>query len=119
MDKIPAMVSMKRTPEEVKETVMPVMAQSEYPYGLCISLCEDELEKLGFAQGDLNVGDMLHLHCMTTVTSVSEHDNVNSGPSCRVELQITNIAAESEDEENEAAKQSRKTSDKISKLYSK
>lgn len=113
MEKLTGMVDMKKTPKEVESMSMP--DQSAYPYGLCISLCEDELDKLGFAQDELNVNDMVHLHCMATVTAVSNHDNVNSGPSCRVELQITHIQAESEDEENEDQKLS--SSQKISKLY--
>jgi hypothetical protein len=120
MEKIPSMVDMKRTPAEVK-TDMPCTAdQPSYPYGLCLSLGQDELDKLGFAKGDLAVSDMVHLHCLASVTSVSEHDNINSGPSCRVELQITHISAvENEDTENNESEKGMSTKDKIAKLYSK
>lgn len=105
MEKLPSMVDMRRTPEEKQEvaslSLPTALNQPDYPYGLSISLCENELEKIGFSQEDLRVNDMVHLHCMAVVTSVSNHDNVSSGPSCRVELQITHISAESEDEENE------------------
>lgn len=105
MERIPSMVDMKRTPQEKQEVAqlfLPTAAnQPDYPYGLSISLCEEELAKLGFGQDDLDVNDMIHMHCMAVVTSKSNHDNVSSGPSCRVELQITHISAEDEDEENE------------------
>lgn len=115
MDKIPSMVDMAKTPKEIVADSMP--DQSAYPYGLCISLCEEELEKLGFGQDELNVGDMLHLHCLASVTAVSNHDNINSGPSCRVELQIKFISAESEDDENIEDKEDKPKRDITSKLY--
>ena len=100
MRKIPAMVSMKRTPAEVKADAMPT--PDVYPYGLSISLCDDELEKLGLGD-DVQVGDMLHLHCMGKVTAVSKHDSEAGGSSRRVEIQITDMVGESEDDENDAA----------------
>lgn len=121
MEKIPAMVSMARTPAEKQEAVSEMtptaMNQPDYPYGLCLSLCEDELAKLGFQQNELQVGDMVHLHCMATVTSVSNHDNASSGPSSRVELQVTHISAEDEDSENEDNEPVEKPKNIISKLY--
>jgi len=94
------MVDMAIEPEEREEIVEKISSPPRYPYGLCISLCEDELEKLGLEDEDIQVGDMLHLHCLTKVTSVSSHES-EFGNNCRVELTITHIAAESEDEENE------------------
>lgn len=117
MRTIPAMVDMKRTPKEKEEAAeqnMPIAAnQPDYPYGLCICLCEDELEKLGLLDEEIEVGDMIHLHAMCVVKSVSSSDNEMSGPSRRVELQITHIAAEDEDEENEEAEKP----ERRSKLY--
>lgn len=69
-----------------------------YPYGLCISLCQDQLDKLGMEE-EVNRGDILHMHCLAEVTSVSTVDNSN-GKETRVELQITHISAEDEDLEN-------------------
>lgn len=101
MQKIPAMVDMKRTPDEVADTAMPDMPM--YPYGLCISLCQEELDKLGLTSDDVEVGDMVHLHCLAKVTSVSQSDHEAMGKSSRVELQITHMTGESEDAENRAA----------------
>lgn len=106
---------MARTDSE-KEDISP-SAQPAYPYGLCISLCEQELEKLGFAQGELQVGDMIHLHALAAVTSVSSHDNVDLGPSCRVELQLQYIQCESEDDENDEVDATPIKKNVVNKLY--
>jgi len=103
------MTDMARDPEEIKED-MPKTIEAPsapvYPYGLCISLTEDELEKLGL-DGDLpEVGMMIHLSAMAKVTSVSQNErDMGDGTKkncCRVELQITHLATENEDEEDKA-----------------
>lgn len=98
MRKIPAMVDLAKTPADAKADAAP--SQPIYSYGLCIALCDEELGKLGLSDDLPEVGDMLHMHCMAKVTSVSQHDT-ESGKCCRVELTITNMVAEDEDEENE------------------
>lgn len=108
MKKFPNMQDMKMDQKEKTEFMSP--SPPDYPYGLCISLCEDELEKLNLDDSEVSVGDMVHLVCMATVTSISKHDSEMNGPSCRVELQITHIAAEDEDEETKGV---------TSKLYKK
>lgn len=116
---IPAMIDMKRTAAEKDEaTAMPFPSGGpDYPYGLCISFDSETVEKLAL-DDDVQVGDMIHLHCMAKVTSVSVSDNEQSGPCCRYELQITHIAAEDEDGENdkeEAAEDKRPS--RRSRLY--
>ena len=69
---------------------IPVM----HPYGLCISLSEVELEKLGL-DDDVDVGDMLHLRVMVKATSVHKHET-----GCRIECAI--ISGKVEDEDTEA-----------------
>ena len=66
-----------------------------YPPGLCICLCEEELEKLGL-EADCEVGDAIHINAMAFVTSVHKSEN-NS----RVELQIKYMAVEDEQSEVE------------------
>lgn len=110
VSKIPSMVDMKLDAEEQEEAMNP--SPPAYPYGLCISLCDDELEKLGL-DDNVNVGDMLHMHCLAEVTSVSKRDDSNNGPSCRIELQIKFIAAEDEDEENEEEDKYERTTSKL------
>lgn len=104
------MVDMAKTPEEVKEDVAEVAPVTQakvpvYPYGLCLALTEDEMEKLDLDPEDLpEVGDMIHIAGMAKVTSVSSRENEdtegNKTKCCRVELQITHLAVESEDAEN-------------------
>jgi hypothetical protein len=108
VDKLPAMVSMEMTENEKEEYSKP--SPPQYPYGLCISLCQDELEKLNLADDDLSIGDMLHLHSLAKVTSVSSYDSEN-GSHKRVELVLAYIAAEDEDKENKESP--------TSKLYKK
>lgn len=96
----PQMVSMERTPEDMAKAMMPMagaMGPSQYPYGLCISLTHDELSKLGL-DADCEVGDMVHLFAMAKVTSVTSNAS-ESMETCRVELQITDLAVEDEDNE--------------------
>lgn len=107
-----AMVDMARTPEEVRkelgnEVAMPSPAVQRsvptYPYGLTFSLDEDTLEKLGI-DGDLpSVGDMIHFCGMAKVTSASASEREGTDGSketCRrVELQITHLGLEDEDQE--------------------
>ncbi len=76
VSKLPTMVDMVLSSEEQEEMMSP--SPPRYPYGLCISLCEDELEKLNL-DGECNVGDMLHMHCLAEVTSVSMRDDAING----------------------------------------
>jgi|SRR5579859_669946 len=95
------MVDLARSPEEKEEAVMPVSSVvSDYPYGLCIALSHDELEKLDL-DPECEIGDMLHGFFMAKVTSVSMNASEGSDPSCRIELQITHLALEDEDTETE------------------
>ena len=97
------MVSMSRTPAEKVEAMMDFMPSAtdmpNVPYGLCICLTDVELEKLDL-DGDCDVGDTIHLFALAKVTSVSKQDT-GDGEKCRIELSLTDVAVESEDEENE------------------
>lgn len=86
------MVDMARSTEEMQESMMGTMVRPEvnkYPYGLCISLTHDELEKLDL-DDECEVGDILHIVAMARVTSVSKNETT-SGQNCRIELQIFDI----------------------------
>lgn len=96
-------VDMALTPEESEELngfPTPSAKLPKYPYGLCISLCNDELEKLGIEVSDLGLGDFLHLHSLAKVTSISCNDT-ESGSTCRVELVLAFIDCEDEGMEDE------------------
>lgn len=107
------MVDMARTPVDVKKEIKamssppisPDATAPVYPYGLCLTLTQDELDKLGL-DGDCGVGDMIHLAAMAKVTSCSESERETADgkkeKTCRIELQITHLATENEDEEGES-----------------
>lgn len=103
MFNLPGFVDMAHTPEELEEekreyaSPLSSHAMPIYPYGLCISLGNDELEKLNL-DGSCEAGDMLYMDCIAKVTSCSSTDTTE-GVKRRIELQITHIAIESPEEE--------------------
>lgn len=104
-----SMKDMARSPEELKkdrDIPMPVAAKISgpaYPYGLSLCLNDETLAKLGI-EGDLpDVGDTIHIAALCRVTCASETENTTPDggkETCRrIELQITHMACENEDEE--------------------
>lgn len=96
------MVSMEWDDEDKGEAIQafPALAdQPDYPYGLRISLTEKELAKLGSDGSECFVGGILHIHALGRITSVSSTDG-EMGKNCRVEVQLEDLAIESEDSEN-------------------
>lgn len=96
-------VDMSISDEQEKDAVPMALGSTSgprYPYGLCICLTHDELDKLGLEHHELGVGDIIHLHSLAKVTSTTVSDGPN-GPNCRVELVLAFMEAEDEEEENE------------------
>lgn len=91
------MVSLELDDEDQLDTVMPLpMAERpKYPFGLRICLTEKELEKLGL-DADCDIGDVIDIRAFARVTSVSVNQMENGDESCRVELQIEEMAVEDE-----------------------
>lgn len=72
---------------EAAPTSYPEPVGPRYPYGLCISLCQDELTKLGLT--DLpSIGTEMPLNAIAKVTSVSLNESEGHS-NTRLELQIT------------------------------
>jgi len=71
----------------------------DYPWGLRICLTEKELEKLGL-DADCECGDTVDLRAMGRVTSVSLNE-VNGEQTCRIEIQIEQLAVENESTEDD------------------
>jgi hypothetical protein len=115
--KVLPLVDMRMTPSEAADCYPCPTDAPAYPYGLCISLCQDELEKLGISFDDLCVGDLVHLHALAMITSKSSSERQDSEPSERVEIQITHMAGESEDEEDTVEEKAMSGAKKMSKLY--
>lgn len=91
------LVSMERSDDEKIDAISsyPIIAP-DYPPGLKICLCEDELEKLDL--DDPEVGDYLDMRAFARVTSVSR-EQMDGKVRRRVELTIEQIAVEDEDKE--------------------
>lgn len=98
------LVSMAKTPEEVKDDTadMPMataagkISGAKYPYGLCISLDDETLKKLGL-DGDMpSVGEVIAIQAMARVTNAGKNEREGTDGAtqvCRhVELQITDMA---------------------------
>ena len=85
-----AMVNMKMSREERKESMEVAMDQPEYPYGLCIDLDDDALTKLGIT--DLpKVGATIMFKAQAKVKSVSASEYEGSEAESRMSLQITDM----------------------------
>lgn len=100
-DILPGFVSMALDPKERSEdtpAVADTSAMPVYPYGLSICLQEEQLAKLDL-EDDVEVGNMIALHCLAKVTSVAKNDTTD-GTKTRVEMQIVAIEAEENEEED-------------------
>lgn len=110
------LVNMAKTPDEVKKDLADYPASVAgsakptgpmYPYGLCISLDDETLKKLGL-DGDMpGVGDIIQFNAIAKVTSVSENEREGTDGAktqCRrVELQITDMGIPGTGDEDRSA----------------
>lgn len=74
----------------------------KYPYGLCVSLCKDELEKLEIDFDSCCIGDFLHLHSLAKITSKSNNET-EEGDNPRLELVLAFLEVEDEGREDAEA----------------
>lgn len=96
---MPKLVNMKIDPAKEKEKYAAkestLVEQPRYPYGLCIHLDDDVMQRLGMKSLP-EVGKPIMVHAMADVTSVSE--NEYSEPDGKTEkrqsvtIQITDLA---------------------------
>jgi hypothetical protein len=86
------MVNMQMSAEEAKEYGSPVDGGNlpKYPYGLCLSLDDDSLEKLGI-EGPVSVGTEMMITAKVKVTSTSQREDQGGESESRMELQITDM----------------------------
>lgn len=90
------MVSMELDDDEKLDFCVPSCPRPDFPYGLRICFSEKELKKLELEIPE--IGDMIDLRAMGTVTSVTI-DKTDGEDRCRVEIQIERIALENENKE--------------------
>lgn len=94
------LVNMALTPEEAKKEYGSCMLSTDsedeqaaerpkYPYGLCVSLCDEELSKLGITELP-KVGEVLMLSAQVEVIGTEQSQN-QGGAESRLRLQITDM----------------------------
>jgi len=82
--------------ERMKDMPPPAGGESkydgpEYPYGLCISLENESLDKLGIDLADFNVGDHVMVKARCEVKGVSSEARADGEDRNRLELQIARM----------------------------
>lgn len=85
------MINMQMSKEEAKEYTNPEPADApKYPWGLCISLDDDSLTKLGMTAPPA-VGTQMQVTALVTVTSCGMNQTQGGEAESRCELQITDM----------------------------
>lgn len=107
------MVDMKLTPKEVKEERAEAKAYDPppYPWGLCIRLEKEELDKLKLASLP-NVGDEFHIVAIGRVTSVSSslRDQKDDEKTVSIQLVALNMSGAPDDAAAPAPKKAKPAS---------
>lgn len=97
------LVDMARTPAEQKAAQDRYTIDDkgpDYPWGLCLDLCQDELSKLGI-EGLPEVGDEMHIYAVAKVTRVSQSASESGDDSRGVTLQICEMGTMEADDGDE------------------
>lgn len=85
------MVNMKMSKEEAKEqTLLDEPKQEEYPFGLCISLDDESLQKLGIKEIP-KVGAEYTFEAKAVVTRTSSSSDTQGEDESTISLQITDL----------------------------
>lgn len=84
------MINMKSKPEGESSAEVAEYEEPQYPYGLCLHLGMDELEKLGITQLP-EVGAVIMVSAKAFVKSTSAYETQGDGKSMSVDLQITDM----------------------------
>lgn len=96
-----ALINMQSAPEREEMPGEYEADEPRYPYGLCISLGKDELEKLGITALP-KVGTEMMVHAMAYVKSTSAYETQGEGEKMSIELQITDMAIEGNQQQRNA-----------------
>lgn len=82
---------MKHMKRDMKDMVSPMVAEkSDYPYGLCIHLDKECLDKLGMEELP-DPGAVMEMKAKVMVKSKSEHESLEGGEYYSLDLQITDM----------------------------
>ena len=101
------MKSLELDDEQKLDAVMPIPmpTKPDYPYGARICLTHKDLEHIDCDPSCAVVDGIIHGHFIGRITSVSSSEGPD-GPDGRVEIQMTDLCLESEDQENAEAEAS-------------
>lgn len=91
---------MKMSKAEAKAEASPVMERPDYPYGLCLRLGKEELAKLGLTKFP-GIGESFEIEAKAVVKSLSASAG-EGGDYASVELQITDLALETDGDDKTA-----------------
>lgn len=108
---MPKLVNMKIDPAKEKEKYAAresaLVEAPRYPYGLCLHLDDDVMQKLGLSKLP-EVGKPMMLTALVDVTSVSENEYQTEGGKTEkrqsVSLQITDLGLAAAEDLSDAAK---------------
>lgn len=88
---MPSLINMENTPAEAKEMVNPAAdGGPKYPWGLCITLNNDSLEKLGVKTLP-TVGTEVTIIAKATISAGRVNATEADGTSSSMDLQITDM----------------------------
>ena len=87
------LTDLKRNKEEDKPDSMQSCCESqdEYPYGLCIDLNTDSLDKLGIGIDKFSVKDTVCIYAECQIKSISQSSHVSGKDNKSLSLQITKM----------------------------
>lgn len=85
------LINMENSPEAAQEQTQPSVADGpKYPWGLCITLSDDSLDKLGVKTLP-STGTEVTLVAKATVTATRENQTEGEGTKASMDLQITDM----------------------------
>ncbi|MGA9070076.1 MAG: capsid staple protein [Terracidiphilus sp.] len=85
------LIDMESSPEEKREMVSPSVSEApKYPWGLCITLNDDSLEKLGVKTLPA-VGTVVTIVAKATVSTTCKNATVGEESESSMDLQITDM----------------------------
>jgi hypothetical protein len=96
-----AMINMQSAPEREEMPGEMEYDEPRYPYGLCISLGKDELEKLGITSLP-KVGTEMMIMAKAYVKMTRAYETQGAGEDIGIELQITDMEIQGNQQQRNA-----------------
>ena len=85
-----AMMNMMKSADRKEMYEQKEYDEPKYPYGLCLSLCEDSMEKLGITVLP-EIGSEMMIKAKVYVKSTRAYETMEDGEDKGMELQITDM----------------------------